>query len=62
MELPDIIDDLLRKSTDAHNQYSEAVREDKRRDAETHLYKHVTLLHAAKLIDSAMKRDRYMES
>lgn len=60
MELPDIIDDLLGKSTDAHNKHVEAVRADDQRNAERLLYVHVTLLHAAKMIDSAMKRCRYV--
>lgn len=62
MELAEMIDDLLKQSTDAHNKHAEAVRADDQRTAERLLYVHVTLLHAAKMIDSAMKRSRYMET
>lgn len=62
MELPDIIDDLLKQSTEAHALHEEAARSHDLREAERHLYKYVTLLHAAKLIDAAMKRERYVET
>lgn len=58
MELPEIIDDLLKHSTDAHQHHVEAMRADDQRNAERMLYVHVTLLHAAKMVDSAMKRAR----
>lgn len=60
MELSEIIDDLLKQSTEAHNKHVEAVRADDQRTAERLLYVHVMLLHAAKMIDSAMKRCRYV--
>lgn len=62
MELAEIIDDLLKQSTEAHNKHADSVKEQDERGAENHLFRYVTLLHAAKLVDSAMKSERYIRS
>lgn len=62
MELPEIIDDLLRHSTEAHTRHADAVKAENHPEAERALLRYVTLLHAAKMVDSAIKVDRYVQT
>lgn len=62
MELAEMIDELLRQSTEARNRHADSVRKHDERAAENHHFRYVTLLHAAKLVDSAMKSERYVET
>lgn len=62
MELAEMIDDLLKQSSEAHELHREACQRNDLARAEQQLYKYVTLLHAARMVDAAMKRERYVET